>query len=181
MVKRGVLFSIIVSCTLWIQAQEISSNIIIDQFGYLPDSEKIAVIKDPQTGFDADQSYSPGATYHVIEISSGDAVYTGVISVWNGGATDASSGDKVWHFDFSLVTDPGTYYIFDEERGKRSYEFQIAYNIYNEVLKHAVRTFYYQRVGFAKEAEFAGEEWSGGCRRRTGTALSNDTQHRPIL
>jgi endoglucanase len=137
--------------------------IVIDQFGYLPDAEKIAVIKDPQTGFDSDQSYSPGASYSVIEVSSGDAVFTGTIAAWKSGQTDDKSGDKAWHFDFSIVTDPGTYYILDEERGHKSYDFRIAYNIYNEVLRQAMRTFFYQRVGFPKEAEYAGEGWADGA------------------
>ncbi|MFC2090795.1 glycoside hydrolase family 9 protein [Bacteroidota bacterium] len=70
---------------------------------------------------------------------------------------------QVWHFDFSDVRATGTYFILDEERGQRSYEFVIAPNVYNEVLKQAVRTFFYQRAGFAKEAQYAGEEWADGA------------------
>ena len=40
----------------------VSPYIVVDQFGYLPDGEKIAVIRDPQTGFDASESFTPGAT-----------------------------------------------------------------------------------------------------------------------
>lgn len=47
-----------------------SKYIVVDQFGYLPDAEKIAVVRDPQTGFDEDESYAPGTTYSVIEVSS---------------------------------------------------------------------------------------------------------------
>jgi hypothetical protein len=37
--------------------QKVSKYITIDQFGYLPDSKKIAVIRDPQTGYDAAESF----------------------------------------------------------------------------------------------------------------------------
>jgi len=39
--------------------------IIVDQFGYLPTLEKVAVIKDPRVGFDAGPSFSPGTNYAV--------------------------------------------------------------------------------------------------------------------
>src|SRR4026208_2410037 len=31
--------------------EPLSAFIVVDQFGYLPDAEKIAVIRDPQTGY----------------------------------------------------------------------------------------------------------------------------------
>lgn len=161
--KKILLITVIVTMQAIAYSQSGAKFIVIDQFGYPPDARKVAVIRDPQTGFDADQSYAPGAVYSVIEKSTGDAVYTGVISSWKSGLTDESSGDRVWHFDFSSVTTPGTYYILDEEKGQRSYEFVIAYNVYNEVLKHAFRTFFYQRVGFAKEEQYAGIEWADGA------------------
>lgn len=40
-------------------AQEVNRNIIVDQFGYLPNSQKIAVIKNPKVGFDQGQTYIP--------------------------------------------------------------------------------------------------------------------------
>ena len=37
-------------------------------------------------------------------------------TAWNGGATDASSGDKAWWFTFTSVTTPGDYYVLDVDR-----------------------------------------------------------------
>ena len=153
----GMLF------TITTFSQEISKFIIVDQFGYLPDSKKVAVLKDPVTGFDAGESFSPGSVYCVVNAKTGEKVYTAGITVWNGGATDATSGDKAWHFDFSTVTASGSYYILDEEQNLRSYEFEIAANVYNEVLKQAMRMFFYQRAGFAKDAQYAGEAWADGA------------------
>jgi endoglucanase len=158
--KRIILLSLIITIGSLLQAQELSKNIIIDQFGYLPASQKIAVIKNPKIGFDKGQTYVPGKKFAVIDAESGDKVYSSKIKSWSKGATDESSGDQVWHFDFSKVSQAGKYYILDIMSQRRSYEFLIADDVYNEVLKHAVRTFYYQRVGFRKDSAFAGVAWA---------------------
>jgi endoglucanase len=146
-----------------LRAQPTTPYIVVDQFGYLPDAVKIAAIRNPQTGFDSFQSFSPGDEYALIDESTGASVLTAGIQVWDGGAEDDSSGDQVWWFDFSSVTETGDYYVLDVENNVRSYAFRISPSVYNEVLKHAVRTFFYQRVGYAKEAQYAGEEWADGA------------------
>jgi endoglucanase len=142
--------------------QTVSKYIVVDQFGYLPDEVKVAVVRDPVTGFDAAESFTPGSLYAVVD-SEGQQVYTGSLQVWNGGAEDLSSGDRAWWFDFTSVSEPGEYYILDVDNNVRSYAFHISKGIYNDVLKHAVRTFFYQRAGFAKEAVYAGEGWADGA------------------
>ena len=139
----------------FLMAQNTSAFIIVDQFGYLPESQKLAVLKDPQVGFDSNESYSPGNTFALVNALTNEHVYTGGITAWNNGNTDASSGDKVFYFDFSSVNQTGRYYVLDIENELRSYEFEISPAVYNEVLKHAVRSFFYQRAGCAKEAKYA--------------------------
>jgi endoglucanase len=137
--------------------------IVVDQFGYRPEAEKVAVIRDPQTGFDAGDSFTPGTTYALVEIRSGTRVFTGSPKPWSNGSTDASSGDRAWWFDFSSVTTPGSYYVLDTQQNVRSFEFRIAQDVYRVVLKHALRTFFYQRAGQIKEARFAGQGWADGA------------------
>lgn len=149
--------------TLFSIAQSYSKFIIVDQFGYLPDAQKVAVLKNPQIGFDNNESYSPGKTFALVNADNDEQVYTGGITAWNNGNTNASSGDKVSYFDFSSVNEKGKYYVLDVDNNLRSYEFEISPSVYNEVLKHAVRSFFYQRVGFAKEAKYAGEGWADGA------------------
>lgn len=153
-------FIILVLLVTKVSAQQTSKFIIIDQFGYLPDSKKIAVLKDPQTGFDADESFTPGVSYSLVNATTGEKVFTADRIIWNSGTTDASSGDKAWHFDFSTVTETGTYYILDEEQNLKSYHFIISPDVYNEILRQAMRSFFYQRSGFKKEAQYAGEAWA---------------------
>ncbi len=66
---------------------------------------------------------------------------------------------KAYHFDFSSYESEGSYYILDIDRNVRSYEFEISENVYQDVLKAAVKTFYYQRSSFEKETQYAGD-WS---------------------
>lgn len=140
-----------------------SPYIVVDQFGYLPNAQKIAVIRDPEMGFDAAQTFSPGGTYALVNANTGAQVVTGGLTPWKNSMVDPSSGDKVWWFDFSAITAPGTYYVHDTTNDVRSHELRIANDVYRDVLKAAVRTFFYQRAGHEKKAEHAGAAWADGA------------------
>ena len=156
----GVL---LLSTWVGLAGQEVSKFIVVDQFGYLPDSRKVAVLRDPVTGFDAEESFSPGKWYTVVNATTGERVYRAKRTLWKSGQTDGSSGDRASWFEFTGVTGTGTYYILDEELDLRSHEFVIAPDVYNEVLKQAMRTFYYQRVGFPREEPYADAAWTDGA------------------
>jgi endoglucanase len=135
----------------------------IDQFGYLTSAKKVAVINDPQSGFNASESFSPSTNtnqYQIRRVSDNVAVFTGTLSAWKNGATHAQSGDRGWYFDFSSLTTAGAYYVYDVGLNLKSYHFDISDNVYGELLKHALRTFYYQRLGVAKSATHAGTKWA---------------------
>jgi hypothetical protein len=137
--------------------------IVVDQFGYLPDQSKIAVLRDPEVGFDNGWDFTPGPVYQVINTKTQQVVFEGQPTVWNKGAVDPSSGDRVWHFDFSSVTTPGSYLIRDKQAAYDSYTFEISADVYKPVLKAATRMLFYQRAGFAKEAKYAGDAWADGA------------------
>lgn len=137
--------------------------IVIDQFGYLPNASKTAVIRNPQNGFDAAESFAPGTTLEVVNSNNNEVVLSGAPTMWNSGQTHARSGDRVWWFDFSAVQTPGEYFIRDMASGTRSYPFSINSTVYNDALKQAARAFFYQRAGFAKQLPFAEEAWVDGA------------------
>jgi hypothetical protein len=137
-------------------------QIVIDQFGYLPEAPKIAVIRFPQQGFDAGTQRLPGNRYAVVNEGTAEQVALGAATEWNFGTTDQSSGDKVFWFDFSSVSKTGTYYVLDIKSGERSYGFKISSYVYKDVLRAALRTFYYQRAGLEKTAAHAGALWADG-------------------
>lgn len=144
----------------------ITKFIKIDQFGYLRYGKKIAVIVDPQTGYNAAESFSPGTgvnQYQVRQWNDDLIVYSGTLVAWKAGNTHVQSGDKGWWFDFSTVTTPGSYYIYDVVRNVGSSRFEIGNNVYNEVLKQAVRMFFYQRINFAKQTPYVDAKWADGA------------------
>jgi endoglucanase len=140
------------------------------------------VIRDPQTGYDSAVDFTPGANYAVVDKATGKTVKQGAPTAWNGGATDSTSGDKVWWFDFSDVTATGTYTVNDVDKKVRSVEFDIDDNVYRSVLKHAVRMYYYQRAGFAKSAARRRDWADGASHMGSGTRFASRTpgQRRPM-
>ncbi|MFA5956084.1 glycoside hydrolase family 9 protein [Hyphomicrobium sp.] len=151
--------------TSWSEGLKLGPNgvipvIVVDQFGYPTKSSKVAIIRNPQLGYDKSASFMPGREYRVIERSTGKIIKSAAPTLWNNGAADAISGDQVWWFDFSDVETPGTYVIEDVERNVRSVEFDIDDHVYRRVLKHAVRMFFYQRAGIEKTEKTAGASWA---------------------
>ncbi|MDR0305529.1 MAG: glycoside hydrolase family 9 protein [Chitinispirillales bacterium] len=157
----------------------LTDNIVIDQFGYREEAKKIAVVRSPWdcarpsrnketwqsfpiACTEPSSPYIPGAEFQLINETSGNAALTKAPAVFRGGLIDSASGDKIWHFDFSEIKTPGTYYVLDKTNSLRSFSFRIANNVYNDVLTAAVRMLYYQRAGIEKLARHAGEEWADG-------------------
>jgi endoglucanase len=141
-------------------SEPLSQFIVVDDFGYRPAAAKVAVIRDPETGFDGAEAFTPGASYALVDAFSGEHVFTGPLVQWNAGAEDPSSGDRAYWFDFSSVTSPSSYYVLDTEKGVRSPVFVVSPNVYRDVLGHALRTFFYQRAGAVKDAAHAGPGWA---------------------
>ncbi len=142
------------------RATALDLHILVDQFGYRPGDAKVAVIRDPHVGFDAKESFVPGQDYEVRRAQDGAVAFAGKAAMWNGGAVEASSGDSGWWFDFSGLTAPGNYFVYDVAKQRRSATFSIDPAVYRNVLKAAVRMYFYQRSGFAKRAPFSGKCWA---------------------
>ncbi len=139
------------------------TNIVVDQFGYRPEMQKVAVIRDAEVGFGSElPDYAPGVEMQVQNVDTGEIVFTGNVEVRNGGAVEQTSGDRIWWFDFSDVDQAGSYTVFDPQNNARSGQFDIRDDVYEDVLRTAFRTFLYQRSGFAKSAALAGP-WSDGA------------------
>ena len=141
----------------------ISPFIVVDQFGYLPPSQKVAVIRSPIQGFDNGFHFKPGSLYQLVALNSGEIIFRGKPELWSAGEVAKASGDKAWWFDFSAVRAPGSYVVVDVHNKIRSAEVRIGVDAYKRVLKDAVRTFYYQRAGFAKVEPYADKGWTDGA------------------
>lgn len=163
--KKHILATGILLCQIYIFAAPptVTPHIKIDQFGYFPNARKVAVIADPQAGYNAAESFSPGMgvnQYQVRRWTDDAIVFSGTITAWNSGATHTQSGDRGWWFDFSAVNTPGSYYVFDVANNVGSYRFEIGNNVYAEALKQAMRMFFYQRINFAKQPPYVEAKWS---------------------
>jgi endoglucanase len=165
--------------------QPVSPFIVVDQFGYRPAAEKIAVIRNPQNGFDTATHFTPGSKYALVDAHTDSNVFEAAPAPWNGGSTDMSSGDQAWAFDFSSYTTAGEYYVLDETNAVRSPVFALATSVYAPILTQAVRMYYYQRSGIAHDATYAGAGWADGmndaqdstctlCPGCPGTAATKD-------
>lgn len=137
----------------------VTGRIHVDQFGYLPAERKTAIISDPQIGYNADESYTPGPKLELRRVSDGVVVCRGEPKLYDGGKTDRASGDRGWWFDFSKVTAVGDYYVFDPKNNRRSHVLRIAPDVYHGVLRAAVRVYFYQREAFAHQPPYAEAPW----------------------
>jgi endoglucanase len=162
-------FYTIVSCFVLtgfaytLQSQGTISGLMrVDQIGYLPGAQKIAILTDPIIGFNAAQSYTPANTIELRKSTDATVIATFSPTPWNNGVLHEQSGDKVWLLDFSAVNSPGDYYLYDATNNLRSYTFSIQNGVYRDILKQACRMFYYQRSGTPKPDAYAGV-WNDGA------------------
>jgi len=139
-----------------------TSHIHVDQFGYLPDEQKVAVVSDPRKGFNAADHFTVAPVLELRRVADGTVAYRGPATPYNGGKTDRISGDRGWWFDFSAVQKAGDYYVFDSQAGVRSHVVRIGPGVYGDVLRAAVRVFYYQREATAHVAPWAEPPWQDG-------------------
>lgn len=139
-----------------------SDFIHVDQFGYRTNSTKVAVISNPQIGFNSALNYIPSTSLQVRDFNTDAVVYTGNISSWNNGSIHSQSGDIGWWFDFSSITTPGLYYIYDPSTAEASAAFEINDTIYDNVLKVATKMFYYNRANMAKAPPYVQPQYTDG-------------------
>jgi endoglucanase len=149
----------VVVAIVFIPATAQRPYIMVDQFGYRPADEKVAVLADPIVGFNAGDHYVPGDILQVRKLNDNAVVFSGHPVPWNDGKMQETSGDRGWWFDFSAVTTAGQYYIFDEQNRCSSFPFAVAPNVYSELLRAAQKMFYYNRCNFSKQIPWAGYDW----------------------
>ncbi len=132
----------------------------VDQFGYLPDEPKVAVISQAQWGQFAPDDFTPGGTLEVLSYPEGAVLLSGSPQAWGGGSVDSLNGDMGWWFDFSELAEPGRYRLHDPDNGLYSHVFRIDDDVYRGALVAASRSYFYQREAFAKEEPWADARWT---------------------
>jgi hypothetical protein len=156
-------------------AGTLSEQIIVDQFGWRADApRKVVLFADPINGQNSAVTYVPGATFQVRRVGDDGIAFTGSTVQWRSGQTNTTSGDRVWSGDFSSLTTPGEYYVYEPANDRRSFAFNLNNDLYNDVLKTSIRTLYYQRTGTAIPASFGGN-WTHAIDH---VGFNQDTQAR---
>lgn len=147
----------------------------VDQFGWLPEAQKVAIVAEPIKGQNSNISYKPGDSFEIRSQATNKTVYKGTLKPWNNGATSELAGDKVWFADFSALKTPGTYYLVDAKNAVRSYPFKVAKDVYSSVLVDSLRVFYYQRCGTAIDAKHGGN-WTHVACHLTADRAAEETR-----
>lgn len=138
----------------------------IDQFGYLTAMNKVAIVVDPQAGYNAAEAFAPATgsgQYQVRRWADDVVVFSGTLQAWRSGATHGQSGDRGWHFDFSTLATAGSYYVWDTVNKVGSGRFEVGANVYDGVLRAALRMYYHQRLNHAKVAPYVDPRWADGA------------------
>lgn len=117
-------------------------SINVDQVGYLPDAEKIAVIR-------AEAGSEVGGAFDVVNTETDEVVFSGELT---DAKENTASEEATAIADFSEVTEAGTYKIVTEQYGE-SFAFTIGDAVYADLTDQAIRLFYLQRCGEAVEDE----------------------------
>lgn len=123
-----------------------SQAIHVNQVGYYPESEKIAVAVDLEA--------SSGDTFEVINITDNEVVFTGTLQA----ERYYNYGDENTRIaDFSDLKINGTYQV--QVGNMRSYVFEISNTAMLDVLKGSLRSYFYNRCSskdLLMDSEYAG-------------------------
>ncbi len=138
--------------------------VMVNQLGYLTNSEKIAKV----TG--------GGRSFEVVDATTGVIVYSGLVEK---GGYDESSQDEVHICDFSELTTPGTYYLW-VNRELFSYTFKIGDDVYDGFLKDLLKTVFYQRCGYKLPEGFSDPYAHDACHTGVHNLMADKVQGREV-
>jgi len=138
-ILNAVIFTFFLGLALTSNAQ--TGAIRINQLGYYPESNKIAVVV-----------FTKASTFEVVNIEDNTVEFSGGMSnevFWKDAA------DSVKRCDFSALTKPGRYKIRIPEFGE-SYAFEISNTVLRKAAYASLKSFYYQRSSYELTAPYAG-------------------------
>ncbi len=142
MIRFLILFLTLFPVLKVVQAQESPDNIRLNQVGFYPGAQKIAVIKGEE-----------GAIFLIEHSKTGEMVYKGVLS----DPHKSKFSEKITRIaDFSGFNKPGSYKIYVQNVGL-SYPFSIAENEFRELARGLIKGYYFQRMSSPLLPEYAGK------------------------
>lgn len=136
-------------------------NILVDQKGFLPDSDKVAVFRGKEIP----------TTFTVNRIADGTPAYEGVILKET---FDENRGESYALGYFTDLVEEGSYYICADYLGE-SYSFSISETIVSDTFDEACKKFYYNRCGIALSENYAGENGHSACHTNAARLHEDET------
>ncbi len=131
----------LVNFTLSANAEEkISSEIYVNQLGYLPAAEKIALVSSPLP-----------LEFQLTDIETGKVILKRRLQLAEAG--HSASGANLWKANFTSIQKPSRYEIHIPGFGK-SYPIPIAAGVYNRLATQSLKAFYYLRSATAIEPAY---------------------------
>ena len=135
----GILSSLAVACTP--STSVISNDVVrLNQLGYYPNQEKIAVIDSGKV-----------EEFVILDAVSGEQVFAGK-SLYT--AKSAWSDKTRTTLDFSAITTPGEYIL---KVNGASVAFPVKDSVLSPLADAALKSFYYQRTAIPIEEQYAGQ------------------------
>ena len=139
---------LIVSCMLLagpliITAQQVTTQVKLNQLGFYPNAEKVAVI----TG------NVPTNSFYITSTNLRDTFFSGKLSDKKQSAFSTTTTRIA---DFSSFTNRGSFVMLLPQIG-HSYVFTIAQQVFQKAAVASLKGFYYQRVSMPLEEQYAGK------------------------
>ncbi len=147
------------------EMKTVSRGIKINQVGYLPNAEKVGFVGAYLQNL-GPMEIPVGAAFKVINADTGAEVHSGAVELRYEnprfapkGSEDPNSrplvsGENIYSFDFTPVTEPGTYFVSIEGVG-RSWPFTVGNAAYAEAFWVAARGLFHQRCGIGIDEPYS--------------------------
>jgi len=123
-------------------AQKADAAFKLNQCGFYPNSQKVAVLTDAATE----------SKFYIASANGKEIVFTGALSEQR---QSAYSSTKTRVANFSAFTKPGHYIIISGQH--QSYPFEIKNELYQKVATAVLKGYYFQRASMPLEATYAGQ------------------------
>jgi endoglucanase len=139
--QKFILLTVLMLASIFSMAQSLSTDIRLNQLGFLPNAQKLAAVVNAQVD-----------SFKVMTTDLSTIVFDGQMlpPVYY-----SSSGEDVRLADFTLVTTPGHYVLVVDELGK-SFPFEIGSHVFSDISKSTLKSYYFNRASTPILSEFAG-------------------------
>ncbi len=140
--KKHFFLLLIVIAPVFMQAQNVQTTFKLNQSGFYPNANKIAVLTDTVAA----------ANFYITSVNSKDTFFTGTLSEQR---QSAYSSTKTRIADFSSFTKPGKYIVVTGNN--HSYPFEIKNDVNRNVAIAVLKGYYFQRASMPLEEKYAGK------------------------